>query len=111
MPPFEAFDDAAARLLWPEKRLRVTKDDLSDYHALHQHLWPKAGGKSEAKKYSQLTDDEKADGGDDKHQRKAILLEARRDHDKWRSVEQYFILERPGRRAARAARSLRRGQP
>jgi hypothetical protein len=55
----EAFDDAAAKLLWPEKRLRVTKDDLSDYHALHEHLWPKSGGKSEAKKYSQLTDEEK----------------------------------------------------
>ncbi len=57
----DAFDDAAAKLLWPAKRLRVTKDDLSDYHALHQHLWPKAGGKSEAKKYSQLTDEEKDD--------------------------------------------------
>jgi hypothetical protein len=57
----EAFDDAAARLLWPEKRLRVTSKDLSDVHALHQHLWPKTGSKSEPKKYSQLTDEEKAD--------------------------------------------------
>jgi hypothetical protein len=57
----EAFDDAAAKLLWPEKRLRVTKDDPSDYHALHQYLWPKAGINSEAKKYSQLTDEEKAE--------------------------------------------------
>ncbi len=57
----EAFDDAVARLLWPEKRLRVSKEDLSDYHALHQHLWPKAGSTSEPKRYSQLTDEEKAD--------------------------------------------------
>jgi hypothetical protein len=57
----EAFDDAAAKLLWPDKRLRVTKEDLSDYHAIHQHLWPKGGGKSEAKKYSQMTEEEKAE--------------------------------------------------
>jgi hypothetical protein len=57
----EAFDDAAAKLLWPEKRLRVTAQDLSDQYALHQHLWPRQSRQSGPKPYGQLSDQEKAD--------------------------------------------------
>lgn len=57
----EAFDDAIGKLLCPEKRLRITREDLSSSHALHQHLWPKAPGKPSPKAFDQLTEKEKTD--------------------------------------------------
>jgi hypothetical protein len=56
-----AFDDAAIKLFWPEKRLRVTADDLSDQYALHQHLWPRELGNSPPKAYAYLSPKEKDD--------------------------------------------------
>jgi hypothetical protein len=57
----DAFDDAITRLLWPEKRLRIAPEDLSKYHALHQHLWPRDVGKDEPKSLDQLSKEERAE--------------------------------------------------
>jgi hypothetical protein len=56
-----AFDDAARKLFWPEKRLRVTTADLSDQYALHQHLWPPDALKGRPKTYASLSPQEKED--------------------------------------------------